>query len=166
MRQEQALLAQTGPDKSAFENADEKIVFSYTGENQSYHTGLRNKTVFYIDYKTGTVMASEAASFEEPAGTDMIRRGTDTVKFEGTYDVNTNLILGELAIYTQGTATGGSGNCDNTITYTMEVITLVRWWVAFLLFGDKPSLYIFEVRTTRVSSISAISFVLLSGQSQ
>ena len=111
--------AQTKP---AIEDPDETIVFSYTGENQSYHTGLRNRTIFYIDYDSGSVAASEEASFEEPAGTEMTRRGTDSVKFEGTYDADTKSFSGNFNIYTEGRATGGDGNYDNTVTYNMDGI--------------------------------------------
>ncbi len=104
------------PQKAPPENPDEQFVFSYAGENQSYHTGLRNKTVFYIDYKTGAVVAGEEASFEEPTGTQT-RQGTDSVKFNGTYDAETKSFSGQLNIFTQGTATGS--NYDNTVTYTM-----------------------------------------------
>ncbi len=116
------VLLKTTPEKSLFEGADEKIVFSYAGENQSYHTGLRNRTVFYIDYDSGGVTASEEASFEEPAGTEMTRRGTDSVKFEGTYDAIMKSFSGNFNIYTQGTATGGDENYDNTVTYNMNGI--------------------------------------------
>ena len=109
-------------NKAPIENPDETVVFSYTGENQSYHTGLRNKTIFYIDYESGSVAASEEASFEEPAGTEITRRGTDSVKFEGTYDANTKSFSGNFNIHTQGTATGGDGNYDNTVTYKMDGI--------------------------------------------
>jgi hypothetical protein len=108
------------PPNPPIEDPDESIVFSYTGENQSYHTGLRNRTVFYIDYDSGRVAASEEASFEESAGTGMTRRGTDSVKFEGTYDADTKSISGSLTIYTQGKATGGESNYDNTVTYKMD----------------------------------------------
>jgi hypothetical protein len=110
-------LLQTTPEEAAFENSDEMIVFSYAGENQSYHTGLRNKTVFYIDYETGTVVADEQTSFEEPAGIQT-RQGTDYVKFNGTYDANTKSFSGSLSIFTQGTATGN--DYTNTVTYTMD----------------------------------------------
>ena len=102
------------------EDPDETVIFSYAGENQSYHTGLRNRTVFYIDYETGRVAANEKASFEEPAGTEMTRRGTDTVKFEGQYDGATKSFTGDFNIHTQGTATGGDGHYDNTVTYNLE----------------------------------------------
>ncbi len=108
---------QTAPEKSSPENSDEKIVFSYAGENQSYHTGLRNKTVFYIDYETGTVVADGEASFEEPAG-NQTRQGTDSVKFDGTYDANTKSLSGNLSIFTQGMTTGD--DYANTVTYTMN----------------------------------------------
>lgn len=114
------VVAQTTLEKNTFENADEEIVFSYAGDNQSYHTGLRNRTVFYINYFSGRVAASEETSFEEPAGTEMTRRGTDSVKFEGTYDASTNSFSGNFSLFTQGTATGGDGNYDNTLTYTMN----------------------------------------------
>ena len=113
-------VSQPIPEKNTFEIADEEIVFSYAGENQSYHTGLRNRTVFYINYFSGKVAANEEASFEEPAGTEMTRRGTDSVKFEGIYDANTLSFSGNFSIFTQGTATGGDGNYDNTLTYTMN----------------------------------------------
>jgi len=115
-------VSQPTPEKTTFENADEEIVFSYAGENQSYHTGLRNRTVFYINYFSGKVAANEEASFEEPAGTEMTRRGTDTVKFEGTYDGSAVSFSGNFSISTQGTATGGDGNYDNTLTYNMNGI--------------------------------------------
>jgi hypothetical protein len=108
---------QTLPEKAPPENPDEQFVFSFAGENQSYHTGLRNKTVFYIDYETGSVVASEEASFEESTGTQT-RRGTDSVKFNGLYDANTKSFSGKLTLFTQGTATGS--NYDNTVTYTMD----------------------------------------------
>ena len=112
----QAVL-QTTPVRAAMENPDETIVFSYEGENQSYHTGLRNRTVFYINYETGMVVANEEGSFEEPAGTQ-IRRGTDAVRFNGTYDKAGQSLSGEITIYTQGTATGGESE-SNTVTYAM-----------------------------------------------
>ena len=62
-------------------NADEKLIFSYTGENQSYHTGLRNSTVFYIDYDSDTVTAIQEAAFEEPFGSQT-SRGTDLIRFQ------------------------------------------------------------------------------------
>jgi hypothetical protein len=108
---------QTTPVSAAMENPDETIVFSYEGENQSYHTGLRNRTVFYINYETGMVVANQEGSFEEPAGTQ-IRRGTDTVRFNGTYDKAGQSLSGEITIYTQGTATGGESE-SNTVTYAM-----------------------------------------------
>jgi len=108
---------QTLPEKAPPENPDEQFVFSFAGENQSYHTGLRNKTVFYIDYETGSVVASEEASFEESTGTQT-RRGTDSVKFNGLYNANTKSFSGKLTLFTQGTATGS--NYDNTVTYTMD----------------------------------------------
>jgi hypothetical protein len=119
---DQQVIAPDADSQPPIADPDETIVFSYTGENQSYHTGLRNRTIFYIDYDTGRVAASEEASFEEPAGTEMTRRGTDSVKFEGTYDANTKSFSGNLNIHTQGTATGGDGNYNNTVTYNMDGI--------------------------------------------
>jgi len=110
--------AQNNP---AIKNPDDSIVFSYAGENQSYHTGLRNKTVFYIDYQTGAVLANEEASFEESAGTNRTRRGIDSVKFNGTYNKDSQSISGELIIYTEGNATGAEDG-DDFLTYRMNGI--------------------------------------------
>jgi hypothetical protein len=101
-------------------NTNNKFIFNYAGENQSYHTGLRNRTVFYIDYDTGMVTAMEEANFEEPFGTQT-SRGTDTVKFNGSYDDTNKTIVGNLSINTTATATGGESG-PSTITYTMTGI--------------------------------------------
>ena len=102
------------------ENPDVKIVFSYSGENQSYHTGLRNRTVFYIDYATGKVIASESASFEEPAGCNTAI-GTDSISFDGTADGAS--ISGDLTITTDFTASGCEGSDrTSTVSYKMTGI--------------------------------------------
>lgn len=105
-------------------SADKKLIFNYTGENQSYHTGLRNKTVFYIDYDAGTVTASEEAGFEEPFGSQT-SSGTDAVRFNGTYDEVSKSFSGDLNITTRATATGGE-SAPTTIDYTMAGVLSAR----------------------------------------
>jgi hypothetical protein len=105
----------------AIADPDERLTFVYEGENQSYHTGLRNQTVFYIDYDTDAVVANESASFEEPTG-ELIRRGTDTITFSGWYHAATKTFQGKLNIATEGTAVGTGDQADwtNTVTYNMS----------------------------------------------
>lgn len=99
------------------ENSAEGIVFAFSGENPAYHTGLLNKTVFYLNYDQGTAWANESQNFEQPAGIQ-VRKGTDTVNFNGTYDHQHKLIDGTLKIRTEGTASGGDA-AGNTLTYMM-----------------------------------------------
>jgi hypothetical protein len=101
-------------------NADEKLIFNYAGENQSLHTGLRNRTVFYIDYDGGTVTAIQEASFEEPFGIQT-SRGKDFIQFNGIYDDAGKWFSGDLIINTQATATGGESG-PTIITYAMTGI--------------------------------------------
>jgi hypothetical protein len=105
----------------AITDPDERLRFVYEGENQSYHTGLRNRTVYYINYDTGVVVANESASFEEGAG-ELVRRGTDTISFSGWYHSATNTFKGKLNIATEGTAVGSGDRADwtNTVTYDMS----------------------------------------------
>lgn len=120
--------------KALIENPDEKIVFGYSGENQSYHTGLRNKTIFYIKYETNEIYAYEEASFEEPSGI-LTRRGTDTIKCDsGGVGVDADGVMGlecQLIIKTEGTATGEEDFNTNTVTYYME-----GWLSATLVDGQ------------------------------
>jgi hypothetical protein len=105
----------------AMSDPDDKLTLAYEGENQSYHTGLRNRTVFYIDYDTNAVVADESDSFEEASG-ELTRRGTDTVTFSGWYHSANNTIQGRLTIFTEGTAVGAGERADwtNTVTYSMS----------------------------------------------
>ena len=115
-------------NKAVMENPDDKIVFTYAGENQSYHTGLRNKTVFYIDHDLGKVLASESAPFEEPAGCH-IGKGTDTVSFEG-FVVDGVEITGDLTIKTDQTASGGS--CPDSKNSTTSYVMTGYLWAEFV----------------------------------
>jgi len=56
----------------------------------------------------------------------MTRRGTDSVKFDGVYFADKKMISGDYFLYTQGLATGGSGNYDNTLTYKLDGRLTVR----------------------------------------
>jgi len=114
-------IIEPGTRNEAMANPDEKMTFIYEGEHQSYHTGLRNRTVFFIDYDSGVVVANEEDSFEEGSG-ELIRRGTDTITFSGWYHSATNTFQGKLRIHTQGTAVGYGDQSDwtNTVTYTMN----------------------------------------------
>ena len=116
--------------QQAMADPDERLTLTYEGENQSYHTGLRNRTVFFIDYDSFAVVADESASFEEPAG-ELIRRGMDTVTFSGWYHQATATIKGKLSLHTEGTAVGSGDQADwtNTVTYTMEGDVML-WQVA------------------------------------
>ena len=96
---------------------DSQILFSYAGENQSYHTGLRNRTPILLDQATGTAAANAQNSFEEPFGSQT-SRGTDTISFSGSYDAVAQTITGTLRVETRATASGG-GSGDSTIEYTM-----------------------------------------------
>lgn len=104
-------------DKTVMENPDEKLVFTYEGANQSYHTGLRNQTVFYIDNDLGKVVASESAPFEEPSGCQTAQ-GTDTVRFDGIIADGVD-ILGDITIKTVYTATG----CDLAASHVEYLMT-------------------------------------------
>jgi hypothetical protein len=99
---------------------DEVLTMAYQGENLAYHTALLNSTAYYVDYETGAVTARGSKSFEEEetAGV-LVRRGTDTVKFNGAYDPAAKTITGTLTVRTQGKATGGKGDYDNTLTFEM-----------------------------------------------
>jgi hypothetical protein len=105
----------------AIADPDEKLAFIYEGENQSYHTGLRNRTIYYIDYDSSAVVADESDSFEEPSG-ELTRSGRDTVTFRGWYNSATNTIEGKLTLFTEGTAVGTGERADwtNTVTYSMS----------------------------------------------
>ena len=105
-------------------NPDEKIIFNYLGENPSYHTGLRNRTAFYLDNDTGKVWADEKASFEEPFGIQTAQ-GTDSIRFDGSYDDNTETFSGSYSITTQFTATGGESGSTN-VTYNLNGILSAR----------------------------------------
>lgn len=98
-------------------NADRDILFTYAGENQSYHTGLRNKTIFSINYSAAIVTAEGRAAFEEPFGTQT-SWGTDTIRFKGIYDDVNKSFSGDLIITTEATA-NGSGSSPTNINYTM-----------------------------------------------
>lgn len=102
---------------AVMENPDDKLTFTYTGENQSYHTGLRNRTVFYIDHDLGKVIASESAPFEEPAGCQTAQ-GTDSVSFDGIIADGIE-ILGDITIETDSTATG----CETSVSKVEYVMT-------------------------------------------
>jgi len=104
-------------NRAVMENPDDKLSFTYTGENQSYHTGLRNRTVFYVDHDLGKVIASESAPFEEPAGCQTAR-GTDSVSFDGIIAEGVE-ILGDITITTDSTATGCETSAS-TIEYIMN----------------------------------------------
>jgi hypothetical protein len=81
---------------------------------------LRNRTVFYIDYATGKVVASESTSFEEPAGCNTAK-GTDTIRFDGAVDGAS--FSGDLTIATDFTASGCEGsNRTSTVSYKMTGI--------------------------------------------
>ena len=106
------------PDTSIpLEDTDDRILFSYSGENQSFHTGLRDRTVFHVDYGQGKVSADESAPFTEPAGCQTAA-GTDTVSFDGVITGN-KVISGDLTITTEYTATG-CGGTDTTVKYAMN----------------------------------------------
>lgn len=104
-------------NKTVMENPDDKLTFTYAGEHQSYHTGLRNRTVFYIDHDLGKVIASESAPFEEPAGCQTAK-GTDSVSFDGIIADGVE-ILGDITITTDATATG----CEASATKIKYVMT-------------------------------------------
>jgi len=120
--------------RDLMENPDEKIIFSYSGENQSYHTGLRNKTIFYIKYDTNDIYAFEEVSFKEPSGI-LTRRGTDTIECDsGGVGPDADGVMGlecQLFIHSQGTATGEDDFNTNTVTYNME-----GWLSATLVDGQ------------------------------
>lgn len=102
-------------------NPDQKLIFSYEGENQSYHTSVRNTAVFYIDYDSGAVVADGEDSFSEPSGI-LTRNGTDLMQFSGWYHAATKTFQGKLTIYTEGLVkgTGDYANYTNLLTYSME----------------------------------------------
>jgi hypothetical protein len=104
-------------NRTVMENPDEKLVFSYSGENQSYHTGLRNRTVFYINNDIGKVLADESAPFEEPFGCHTAV-GTDTVYFDGIIADGLE-IQGDLTITTKFTASGCEDTSATTVSYVM-----------------------------------------------
>ena len=104
-------------NRAVMENPDDKLTFTYAGDNQSYHTGLRNRTVFYIDQDLGKVIASESAPFEEPAGCQTAR-GTDSVSFDGIIAEGVE-ILGDITIRTDSTATG----CETSATKVEYLMT-------------------------------------------
>ena len=99
------------------EDPDDKIRFSYSGENQSLHTGLRDRAVFLIDHGQGTVTAYETADFSEPAGCQTAS-GTDTLQFDGVITHKTTM-SGNLTVTTEYTATG----CDASATTVKYVMT-------------------------------------------
>jgi hypothetical protein len=104
-------------NNAVMENPDAKLVFSYAGENQSYHTGLRNRTVFFIDHDLNKVVASESAPFEEPFGC-ATAKGNDSVSFDGIIADGVE-IVGDLTITTESTAPGCDGGPSTSISYQM-----------------------------------------------
>jgi hypothetical protein len=109
---------QEAENRSVMENPNAKLGFSYSGENQSYHTGLRNRTVFYINYDTEKVVADEKADFEEPFGCQTAR-GTDSVYFDGVI-ADEDEILGDISITTYFEATGCEGVPTTIVEYVMN----------------------------------------------
>jgi hypothetical protein len=117
-------------NRAVMENPDDKLTFTYTGENQSYHTGLRNRTVFYIDHDLGKVIASESTPFEEPAGCQTAR-GTDSVSFDGIIADGIE-ILGDITITTDSTATGcetSASKIEYVMTGTLAAELVDGQWV-------------------------------------
>jgi hypothetical protein len=117
-------------NKAVMENPDDKLTFTYSGENQSYHTGLRNRTVFYIDHDLGKVIASESAPFEEAAGCQTAR-GTDSVSFDGIIAEGVD-ILGDITIKTDSTATdceAGTSKVKYIMTGTLSANLVNGQWV-------------------------------------
>ena len=117
-------------NRAVMENPDDKLTFTYTGEKQSYHTGLRNRTVFYIDYDLGKVIASESAPFEEPAGCQTAR-GTDSVSFDGIIADGIE-ILGDITITTDSTITGcetSASKIEYVMTGTLAAELVDGQWV-------------------------------------
>lgn len=117
-REDEAQAALTAPQNAkAPKGSDQAVIFSFSGDNPSYHTSLLSKTEFYLDFDWGTASASSSKNFEEPFGTQ-VSRGTDSVKFTGKYDHKNKTMWGTLEIRTQGTATGG-GSDSTSMTYVM-----------------------------------------------
>jgi len=117
-------------NRAVMENPDDKLTFTYSGENQSYHTGLRNRTVFYIDHDLGKVIASESAPFEEPAGCQTAR-GNDSVSFDGIIADGVE-ILGDITITTDYTATGckiSATKVEYVMTGTLSAQLVEGQWV-------------------------------------
>lgn len=120
-------------NRAVMENPDDKLTFTYTGENQSYHTGLRNRTVFYIDHDLGKVIASESAPFEEPAGCQTAQ-GTDSVSFDGIIADGAD-ILGDMTIKTYFTATGcetSASQVEYVMTGTLSAQLVDGQWVGIV----------------------------------
>ena len=117
-------------NRAVMENPDDKLTFTYSGENQSYHTGLRNRTVFYIDHDLGKVIASESAPFEEPAGCQTAQ-GTDSMSFDGIIADGVD-ILGDITIRTSSTATGceiSASKVEYVMTGTLSAQLVDGQWV-------------------------------------
>jgi hypothetical protein len=106
---------------AAIADPDLKLTCAFSGDNPSYHTGLRNRTIYYLDYDSNVVVAQESAAFEEPAG-NLTRIGTDRITLNALYDPGALSFSGTLEIFTQGTATGTGDMAasTNTVTYSMS----------------------------------------------
>jgi hypothetical protein len=125
LAQQQAALSAEA--QAAPEGTDTIVQITLSGENLPYHTRALNETQFYLRRVGGVVTASNSNAFEESAGTDMTRRGTDSVSFDGDYDIVNERITGTLTIRTTGSATGGQGFSNNDLDYTFTgTLTLER----------------------------------------
>ena len=106
-------------------NADEKLIFSYTGENQSYHTGLRKRVLSSISTTTSIRLQqykkplSKSLSDPKPAVERISKY------FNGVYDNAAKSFSGDLSITTRTTAIGGESGLT-TITYTMTGVLSAR----------------------------------------
>lgn len=89
-----------------FELGDTLKFRDIRGTGLAYHMSPVYNTPIWVEEGGGRAWAGGTYQFEEPAGVQTMK-GTDVVKFEGTYDQSSGLLEGTYSYTMDGESTGG-----------------------------------------------------------